>query len=181
MVILFLLMVCFLLLQSLCVVGTQTIRQQRESQAHASSDVKGKADREGFGGSWRDFPSATKILFRNPTFVLLTIGIAADSIFATGAEVFLPIYLENQFGLSSGNANIIIGILVCVAGGGSLLLGGWLVKRLDLKVPGMLKFIIVANVINGLSLLSAFLRCPEIPLAGVYQHYANGRFDILFA
>ena len=72
------------------------------------------------------------------------------------------------------------GILVCVAGGGALLVGGWLVKRLNLKVPGMLKFIIVANIINGLSLCSGFLRCPEIPLAGVYQQYADERLDIPF-
>ena len=61
-----------------------------------------------------------------------------------------------------------------------MLVGGWLVKRLNLKVPGMLKFIIVANIINGLSLCSGFLRCPEIPLAGVYQQYADERLDIPF-
>ena len=103
------LIICFFFSSNLGLLGTQAIRKERESQAHASSDIKMKADRDGFGSSWRDFPSATKILFRNPTFVLLTLGIAADNIFATGAEVFLPIYLENQFGLSSGNANIIVG------------------------------------------------------------------------
>ena len=67
---------------------------------------------------------------------------------------------------------------MCVAGG-ALLFGGWLVKKFDLRVPGMLKFMFVANVFNGLLLFSCFLRCPEIPLAGVYQHYSNDRYTCM--
>ncbi|XP_022082202.1 solute carrier organic anion transporter family member 4A1-like isoform X2 [Acanthaster planci] len=152
---------------------TQTIREQRESQAHAMTDRAGKTSHEHFGKSWRDFPAALKVMLKNPTFMAVAISQAADGLLLTGVGTFLPIYLENQYGLSSGTANIIVGAQVCTAGCGSLFLGGWLLKRFRLKVRGMLRFIMIVITANALSLLTVFLTCPEIPLAGVYQHYAN--------
>ncbi|XP_038068558.1 solute carrier organic anion transporter family member 4A1-like [Patiria miniata] len=153
--------------------GTQTVRAQRESQAHAKSDRSGKASQKEFGKAWRDFPSALRIMVRNPTFMAVAVGLAADNLLMTGFGTFLPIYLEEQYGLSSGIANIIVGGLICTAGCGALFVGGWLIKRLRLKVLGMLKFVMGTLTANALLTLTLFLTCPEIPLAGVYQHYAN--------
>ena len=78
------------------------------SQAHAKSgaEIVSKAD---FGLTWRDMPTATKLLLRNPTYILLNVALTADFIFLSGSEAFLPKFLESQFGVSSGDASLIVG------------------------------------------------------------------------
>ena len=40
---------------------------------------------------------------------------------------FLPKYLEYQFGLTSGQAAMLVGVIIVPAGAGGTLLGGYLV------------------------------------------------------
>ncbi|XP_030843164.1 solute carrier organic anion transporter family member 4A1-like, partial [Strongylocentrotus purpuratus] len=140
--------------------GTQTVRAQRESQAHAKSDRSGKASQKEFGKAWRDFPSALRIMVRNPPSWpwLSHWPLTTSCLLEWG--LFCPSTWRN-----SG--------MVCIAGCGALFVGGWLIKRLRLKVLGMLKFVMGTLTANALLTLTLFLTCPEIPLAGVYQHYAN--------
>ncbi|XP_071788228.1 solute carrier organic anion transporter family member 4A1-like isoform X2 [Asterias amurensis] len=153
---------------------TKKLRADRVSQAHAKSgaEIVSKAD---FGLTWRDMPTATKLLLRNPTYMLLNVALTADFIFLSGSEAFLPKFLESQFGVSSGDASLIVGVIATVAGGGSVLFSGWLIKRFNMKIPGLLKLCIIATAVDGILMLGLLLRCEEIPLAGVFKNYqGNG-------
>ena len=87
---------------------TKKLRSQRSSQAHVKSGVE-ITSRPDFGRTWRDLPTATKLLLRNPTYVLLNVALTADFVFLSGSEAFLPKFLESQFGVSSGDASLIVG------------------------------------------------------------------------
>ena len=46
----------------------------------------------------------------------------------SGMAAFLPKYLEYQFGLTSGQAAMLVGAIIVPAGAGGTLLGGYLVS-----------------------------------------------------
>lgn len=57
------------------------------------------------------------------------------------------------------------------AGGGGTLLGGYLVKRFDLRVPGIIRLCLCTTV-TSLTLIFVFLvQCRTVPFAGVNIPY----------
>lgn len=46
---------------------------------------------------------------------------------------FMPKYLEYQFGLTSGQAAMLVGAIIVPAGAGGTLLGGYLVRKAPLR------------------------------------------------
>ena len=95
-----------------CIIGTEEYHLEKEGheQNVTGSD---RASQPDFGVTFRDIPAATLVLFRNPIYVLITISNIADISFLAGAEVFLAKFVELQFGLSAGDANISVGKNVC--------------------------------------------------------------------
>ncbi|XP_038058054.1 solute carrier organic anion transporter family member 4A1-like [Patiria miniata] len=153
---------------------TKKHRCQRSSQAHTKSGVE-IVSREDFGLTWGDMPTATKLLFRNPTYMLLNMALTADVIFLSGSQAFLPKFLESQFGVSSGDASLIVGVIATIAGGGTVLFSGWIVKRYNMKIPALLKLCAIVTAVDGILMLGLLLRCDEIPLAGVFKDYHGNR------
>ena len=92
------------------VVGTQHFLAERRKLRQAVEGLE-LSSKPGFGRGIDDVPLATKLVLKNPIFVLLTIVVVFESIFLNGAEVFIPKFIEEQFGLSAGNANIAVGKL----------------------------------------------------------------------
>ena len=65
----------------------------------------------------------------------------------------------------------VVGAITVPAGCGGMVLGGYIVKRFDLKVRGILKFVIGINVVV-LVLANVFLvRCSNVDFAGVSVTY----------
>ena len=64
-----------------------------------------------FGKSFRDFPRALEILFRNPTYVLLSLAGASEAMLICGFTTFLPKIIENQFQVTAGKAALVAGFL----------------------------------------------------------------------
>ena len=50
---------------------------------------------------------------------------------------FLPKYFESQFMLSPGNAAMLVGIVAVPAGAGGTLIGGYIGKRLKVRLNGL--------------------------------------------
>ena len=76
------------------------IQQERKSQVHNDGSVD-VAEREGFGRSLRDFPSALRILLCNPTNMLVNLAGATESLLVSGFATFMPKYIQNQYGLTA--------------------------------------------------------------------------------
>jgi len=57
------------------------------------------------------------------------------------------------------------------AGVGGLLMGGYVQKRLDLTMLGLLKMCLALNCMSIIFLFTFFIRCPEVNFAGVSANY----------
>jgi organic anion transporter 4C len=89
---------CFL------IVGAKKIRESRISQMH-----KGDVDSShGHGTNKRlpikIFPKVTCALIRNAPFVFTMLAGASEGILTSGFATFVPKYIQNRFGVSSGSA-----------------------------------------------------------------------------
>lgn len=93
--------------------GTRDVQSKRISQVFdPEEEAAVTRAKKGSGVTWQHLPRVIKSLFTNHTFLIVTIASAADSIFIGGAEVFLPKYLETQFGLTASLAGMQTGIYI---------------------------------------------------------------------
>lgn len=63
--------------------------------------------------------------------------------------------------------------IVIFAAAAGVLIGGILIRRLNLQVPGMLKMILVCHVIALLLILSFFIQCPGREFVGITTGYSQ--------
>ncbi|XP_019622912.1 PREDICTED: solute carrier organic anion transporter family member 4A1-like [Branchiostoma belcheri] len=152
--------------------GTAEIREKKISQADVRGGEKIAANPD-FGKSWRDFPSALKLLLCNPTFMFLCLAGATESFLVGGFSTFGPKYVENQYNRSPGSAAILSGAAIVPGAALGSLLGGALMKKLKLTCRGMLRLCVVFAVCALACLLVFLLRCPNVPFSGVTQAYGN--------
>ncbi|XP_071956000.1 solute carrier organic anion transporter family member 4A1-like [Antedon mediterranea] len=153
---------------------TEKIRAEKVSEAHADSKEE-ETTREGFGSSAKDFPKAIKYLVTNPTFMFNTIAACSEGLVLSGFATFMPKFVENQFVQTAGRAAALVGIAAVPAAGGGTVFGGYLVKRLNLKVPGKLKFCMLNTTATILIAFMLLISCPQELVAGINQsYYGNG-------
>ncbi|XP_038052227.1 solute carrier organic anion transporter family member 4A1-like [Patiria miniata] len=152
---------------------TAKIRAEKESQAHIAGHEE-EVTRPNFGAKLADIPKAVKFLFINPTFVCVSLAASAESLVISGFATFSPKILGIQYGLAPGVSAAIVGIFAVPAAVGSTFLGGWLIKRFDLKIRGMLRLSIVSVVIVIVFAFVLLLTCPQEIVAGINtNYYAN--------
>ena len=87
----------------------------------------------------KDLVDAIVVLITNPTFIFVSLAGASEGFLMTGLATFLPKMVQNQFNLTASAAAMYVGGVSVVAGGGGTLLGGLTVKKLGLRVRGLLK------------------------------------------
>ncbi|XP_077990592.1 solute carrier organic anion transporter family member 4C1-like [Glandiceps talaboti] len=150
--------------------GTEEVKNNREVQTH-HSESQIEASQQGFGVSFKDFPKSLWLLLKNPAYVLLLLSACSGAMIVTGFAVFMPKFIENQYNQTAGVASAMFGIAVIPGAVGGTVLGGWVVKRFDLKVRGMLKFIFGCTAIVLVLAVIFMMHCPEDPLAGVFVPY----------
>merc|ERR1711915_734362 len=84
-----------------------------------------------------------------------------------GLATFLPKLIQNQFSLSASQAAVNVGAVSVVAGGGGTLLGGLIVKKLGLKVTGLLKMTSLTQLLAILTAIGLLVGCPPVPTIGL--------------
>ncbi|XP_070533602.1 solute carrier organic anion transporter family member 4C1-like [Ptychodera flava] len=150
--------------------GVKKIRAEKESETHDSkSQLLSK--KPGFGMSFRDLPAAFLMLWKNPTYIFITITAIAEGLLIGGFTYFMPKFVENQFGVTSALSATLVGVAVVPGAAGGTFVGGWLIKKFDLTVQGMIKYSIILSVLALILGPFFLLRCPEPPLAGVHRPY----------
>nr|XP_054750660.1 solute carrier organic anion transporter family member 4A1-like [Lytechinus pictus] len=151
---------------------TARIRAEKSVEAHANSGLD-ITTRAGFGERPSDLLRALRYLLTNPTFVFTCLGGVADALLINGFNAFLPKVFENQFSLSAGFATIVTGVLSIFGGFFGSLSAGFVLRRFNLKIRGLLKLIAAANFISGLLTFIFLWHCPQQNLAGVTEPYTN--------
>jgi organic anion transporter 4A len=92
-------------------------------------------------------------------------------LFFSGQAAFLPKYLESQFGLTPGHAAMIVGCIVVPAGAGGTLIGGFSLKKFNLKREGAIRMYITCQCIILPLYLGFMLHCPTPEIVGLTRAY----------
>ncbi|KAK6617800.1 hypothetical protein RUM43_014028 [Polyplax serrata] len=146
--------------------GASTIQTEKVSEAHGNSQF------EAFR-KLREIPRAFRDLVVNPTFSFLNLAGASEGFLISGFAAFMPKLIENEFSISASFAAILMGVITVPAGGGGTFLGGYLVKRLDLKCAGIIKLCMISTVLSMVFISCFFLTCPNLRFAGLNVPYAD--------
>ena len=112
-------------------------------------------------------------LFNNPSYILLVLGGALDSIMVIGLATFLPKFIMSQYGFTASVSAIIMGIIITPSGGLGTLTGGYLVKRLEMSREQILKMYIYCQIIAIPCLFAFVFYCKDVKFAGVNVSYPN--------
>ncbi|XP_030625898.1 solute carrier organic anion transporter family member 4A1 [Chanos chanos] len=154
--------------------GSQRYVAMRVSEAHQLKDgSQVTASDPQFGKTVKDMPRSVLLLLKNPTFIFLCLAGATEATLIAGMSTFGPKFLESQFSLSASEAATWFGYIVVPAGGGGTLLGGYIVKKLNLRCRGIIRFCMVCALVSLLAIFIFFLHCPNIPMAGVNTPYQS--------
>ncbi|CAG0890478.1 unnamed protein product [Darwinula stevensoni] len=154
--------------------GKKAIQVHKVDEVHQGYGVE-EANTLDF--SWStDFPRHLRILLTNPTFIFINFAAASDGLLLAGFSTFLPKYIENQFRLSASLAALLMGSITIPSGGGGTFIGGYVIKRFDLRCASIIKLCAVATLLTGLCSFLFLLDCPNVEYTGYnvgYLHPVN--------
>uniref|UniRef100_I3K284 Solute carrier organic anion transporter family member n=1 Tax=Oreochromis niloticus TaxID=8128 RepID=I3K284_ORENI len=155
--------------------GSQEYVAMRVSEAHQLKDGSHTtASDPQFGKSVKDMPRSVLLLLKNPTFLFLCLAGATEATLIAGMSTFGPKFLESQFSLSASEAATWFGYMVVPAGGGGTFLGGYIVKKLNLRCRGIIRFCMMCAMVSLLAIFIFVIHCPNVPMAGVTVPYQSG-------
>ncbi|XP_041654609.1 solute carrier organic anion transporter family member 4A1 isoform X2 [Cheilinus undulatus] len=155
--------------------GSHALMSSRVSEAHQLKDGSHTMTSDPqFGKSVRDMPRSILLLLKNPTFLFLCLSGATDATLIAGMATFGPKFLESQFSLSASEAATWFGYMVVPAGGGGTFLGGYIVKKLNLRCRGIIRFCLMCATVSLLANFIFIIHCPNLPMAGVTTSYGSG-------
>ncbi|KAL0158541.1 hypothetical protein M9458_046617, partial [Cirrhinus mrigala] len=63
--------------------------------------------------------------------------------------------------------------MVVPAGGGGTFLGGFIVKKLNLRCRGIIRFCMLCAMVSLMAIFIFLVHCPNVPMAGVTSPYYN--------
>ncbi|XP_060076397.1 solute carrier organic anion transporter family member 5A1-like [Ylistrum balloti] len=126
-----------------------------------------------YGKTIKDIPRSILNLLTNKIYLITCLGICCEISIVSGFVVFLPKYLETQFGTSKSVANLFtggIGIPGAVVG---ILVGGFILKRFQLRPKGAVQLALVLDILAFIGFISFFiLGCENLKIAGATYPYS---------
>ncbi|XP_052765092.1 solute carrier organic anion transporter family member 4C1-like [Mya arenaria] len=179
---------CWLIVVPLSMFGAELPSAKRIRESRISQMHKGDHDESGGHGTNKRlpikmFPKVTCELLRNAPFVFTILAGASEGVLTSGFATFVPKYIQNKFGVSSGMAALYTGAAAVPGAAGGMFFGGFICNRLKLKVRGMFKFAIFTCFLTIIAVNILWISCEELSFAGVNQEYETGgsKGDILSA
>ena len=148
------------------------------SPKHANSEKSGGGDgrqkSENYGKNLSDLPKCIWKLITNWVFLVSCLGACCELIIVSGFIVFLPKYLETQFNLSKSEASMLTGGTAIPGACIGIILGGVILKKLQLGPRGALQLVLICNVLCLLCYgLLFFLGCNNVAMAGATMPYSD--------
>ncbi|XP_056449762.1 solute carrier organic anion transporter family member 2B1 [Gadus chalcogrammus] len=123
----------------------------------------------------KSFPRIFLRTLQNPVFMLMCLGQVFCAGVIVGVVTFLAKFMERQFNLTASYATMLIGVVhmpVCVA---AIVIGGAVMRRLDLSRSGAAKWCSLAIVCTlFVSVPLLFIGCPTQRVAGVFPTSRDG-------
>uniref|UniRef100_A0A1E1X5A7 Solute carrier organic anion transporter family member n=1 Tax=Amblyomma aureolatum TaxID=187763 RepID=A0A1E1X5A7_9ACAR len=146
--------------------GSLKLQAQKKSEMHQKLQ-KSEAVQSGFGARAKDLPASFKILITNPTFVFLSLAGATEGMLVSGLATFLPKVIEFQFSIAASLAALIMGAVTVPGAGGGTFLGGYFVKKFNLRCAGIIKMCVLCSLVPLVTIFAFFFSCPNVRFAGV--------------
>nr|XP_020849983.1 solute carrier organic anion transporter family member 1B1-like [Phascolarctos cinereus] len=115
-----------------------------------------------------------KCIITNKVYILFLISTLMTVSSFIGSITYIPKYLELEYGMSMAKSNFLLGTTTMPFVAISLLLGGYISKKLKLSVMGIAKLFFITNI--GSSTFLAFLwflNCGKQPIAGLTVTYTG--------
>lgn len=141
-----------------------TKMEKREDQQSRHSNEYGK--------TIKDIPRSMLSLLKNDVYLVTCLGICCEIAIVSGFVVFLPKYLETQFGTTTSMANLFTGAIGIPGAVIGILTGGFLLKRFQLKPKGAIKLTLLLDSLALLGFLSFLvLGCDNPKIAGATFPY----------
>ncbi|XP_052249531.1 solute carrier organic anion transporter family member 4C1-like [Dreissena polymorpha] len=127
----------------------------------------------------RHLPGEILQLLKNPPFLCSTLAVATEGMIASGLSTFMPKFIQNQFGVTAGWAAMLTGFMAVPGAVGGQFFGGFLCKRLKLKVRGCFRVAIVCSSLVVLVSVALLAKCDHSHVAGVTHGYPNSSGSVL--
>lgn len=64
--------------------------------------------------------------------------------------------------------------MVVPAGGGGTFLGGYMVKKLNMRCRGIVRFCVMCTLMSLATIFIFLIHCPDLPMAGITAPYRSG-------
>ncbi|RWS23093.1 solute carrier organic anion transporter family member 4A1-like protein [Leptotrombidium deliense] len=173
--------------------SSKSLQEKRTIEAHKTS-LSSKAMHRGFGRTLSDLPISFWILATNAAFIFLSFAGATEEYrifsnfplsfsdlflyFSTGLltsalAAFSPKIIEQKFHISPSSSALLVGLISVPSAAGGTFIGGYIVNKFDLKVTGILKFIIVCTFLSACTSVVFLISCDTTQLAGITTKYID--------
>ncbi|XP_064651838.1 solute carrier organic anion transporter family member 5A1-like [Lineus longissimus] len=137
--------------------------------------------RANYGKTAKDIPLSMLALLKNPIYLVTCLGVCCEASIISGFVIFLPKYLETQFGISKSMANLLTGVIGIPGACVGILIGGYILNRFNLKPKGAVQLSLILNGSAGMGFMFLFfLGCDNMRLAGATLPYLNGSGHQIF-
>jgi len=93
--------------------------------------------------------NAVMVTLREPTFMVNNLAIATQTFVVSSLTTFFPLFLSMTFNLDEGLAAIFMGITVVPGAAGGIILGGYIMKRLDASMSQHIKMTYITTFMAG--------------------------------
>lgn len=113
------------------------------------------------------------ILLQNKPYIFQTLGITMNCALVYGFNTFGAKYLESVFGMTPFHSSLLYGIAAIFASFGAQLTSGVVLRKFNLQVRGIIKFMICTGVVSVLSSIGFLVHCEDIDFAGGTVPYPN--------
>ncbi|XP_036876236.1 solute carrier organic anion transporter family member 1B3-like isoform X1 [Manis javanica] len=118
------------------------------------------------------FLQSIKSILTNPLYVIFVFSMLLQVSTFIGGFTYIFKYIEQQYGRSASEANILLGIITIPTIAAGLFIGGYIIRKFKLSLLGIAKFSLLANVLGFLfNLLNFALICENKSVAGLTLTY----------
>jgi len=153
---------------------TTTLSANARQMTSASKAASTNNLNNNYGKDIKDIPRSTWNLLTNKIYMVTCMGACMELIIVSGFIVFLPKYLETQFNLGKSEASMFTGGIAIPGACIGIFLGGYLLKKFQLRPLGAVQLVLFFNVIclACYALLFVF-GCDNVKMAGATMPYFN--------
>ncbi|CAM9707938.1 unnamed protein product [Lampetra planeri] len=143
-------------------------RQQQQATGKRTSTMN-------FGEDMRELPRAAVRIMANKPFLFVSLSYTAECAIVTALITFIPKFIESQFGVPASRASTYTGLIIVPGAGVGLLLGGYIIKRLQMSACEAARLALCCSGVSLLCFSTLFIvGCESISLGGISIPYTTG-------